>query len=96
MKRHSTSTLMGMTKKELVEYVRMAEHNQDVAEAALEQQAQNVKDWEPVHKELHEAVRALHAEYEKAKRKPFVRNPLAYALYKVWKLVDADPRKGEA
>ena len=32
MRRHSTATLMGMTKKELVEYVRMAEHNQDVAD----------------------------------------------------------------
>ena len=48
MRRHSTSTLMGMTKKELVEYVRMAEHNQEVAEETLNQQAENVKDWMPV------------------------------------------------
>ena len=48
MHRHSTATLMGMTKKELVEYVRMAEHNQDVAEETLKQQAENVKDWNPV------------------------------------------------
>jgi hypothetical protein len=48
MRRHSTATLMGMTKKELVEYVRMAEHNQDVAEETLNQQAENVKDWIPV------------------------------------------------
>lgn len=47
MKRHSNSTLMRLTKKELVEYVRMAEHNQDVAEQALAQQAKNVKDWAP-------------------------------------------------
>ena len=48
MRRHSTSTLMGMTKKELVEYVRMAEYNQEVAEETLNQQAENVKDWIPV------------------------------------------------
>lgn len=48
MRRHSTATLMGLTKKELVEYVRMAEHNQEVAEEALNQQAENVKDWMPV------------------------------------------------
>ena len=48
MRRHSTSTLMGLTKKELIEYVRMAEHNQEVAEETLKQQAENVKDWMPV------------------------------------------------
>ena len=48
MRRHSTKTLMGLTKRELVEYVRMAEHNQDVAEETLNQQAENVKDWIPV------------------------------------------------
>ncbi len=48
MRRHSTATLMGLTKKELVEYVRLAEHNQDVAEETLNQQAENVKDWIPV------------------------------------------------
>ena len=48
MHRHSTATLMGLTKKELVEYVRIAEHNQDVAEETLNQQAENVKDWIPV------------------------------------------------
>ena len=36
---------MGLTKRELVEYVRIAEHNQDVAEETLNQQAENVKDW---------------------------------------------------
>ena len=48
MRRHSTATLMGLTKEELVEYVRMAEHNQEVAEETLNQQAENVKDWIPV------------------------------------------------
>lgn len=48
MKRHSDSTLMHMTKAELIEYVRIAEHNQDAAETDLRQQAENLKDWEPV------------------------------------------------
>ena len=48
MRRHSEATLMGLTKKELVEYVRMAEYNQDVAEETLKQQIENVKDWMPV------------------------------------------------
>ena len=30
MKRHSDSTLMHLTKAELIEYVRMAEHSKDV------------------------------------------------------------------
>lgn len=93
MKRHSDATLMGMTKAQLVEYVRMAEHNQEVAEATLAQQAENLKDWEPVSNELREAVRTLHAEYEKAKRQPFVNNTLAYALYQTWKIFDRKKRK---
>lgn len=48
MKRHSDSTLMHMTKAELIKYVRMAERNQDAAEVDLRQQAENLKDWEPV------------------------------------------------
>ena len=94
MKRHSDATLMGMTKAQLVEYVRMAEHNQDVAEEALEQQAENVKDWEPVHPELREAIRLLHGEYERAKKQAFVLNPLAYALHRTWRLIDERPRRG--
>lgn len=48
MHRHSDATLMGLTKKELVEYVRIAEYNRDVAEETVRQQAENVKDWMPV------------------------------------------------
>lgn len=48
MKRHSESTLMHMTKAELIKYVRMAEYNQVVAETKLRRQAENLKDWEPV------------------------------------------------
>lgn len=46
--RLSDATLNGMTKKQLIEYVRMCEHNYDVAEETLRQQAENVKDWRPV------------------------------------------------
>ena len=42
----------------------------------------------PVAKELRPAVRLLHKEYERAKKSPFVRNPLAYALYQTWKAVE--------
>lgn len=37
---------------------------------------------------LEKATKMLKAEYEKAKNLSFVRNPLAYALYKVWKVAD--------
>lgn len=47
-KRLSDATLMGMTKRELVGYVRMCEHHRGVAEQTLEQHIENVKDWEPV------------------------------------------------
>lgn len=48
MKRHSDTTLLHLTKAELIEYTRIAEYNQEVAEANLRQQAENIKDWEPV------------------------------------------------
>jgi len=38
--------------------------------------------------ELRKAVKVLHEEYERAKNSPFVRDPLAYALYQVWKAAD--------
>lgn len=47
-KRYSDATLMGMTKAELVDYVRMCEHNREAAEQTLAQHIENVKDWEPV------------------------------------------------
>ena len=37
---------------------------------------------------LEKVTKMLKAEYEKAKNLSFVRNPLAYALYKVWKVAD--------
>lgn len=47
-KRYSDSTLMRMTKADLIEQLRVAEYNRDVAESFLAQQAENLKDWEPV------------------------------------------------
>ena len=37
---------------------------------------------------LDNAIEMLKAEYEKAKTIDFVKNPLAYALYHVWKAAD--------
>lgn len=41
---------------------------------------------------LEKAIKLLEKEFEKAKKKnnSWVRNPLAYALYQVWKVVDAE------
>ena len=42
---------------------------------------------------LEKAVETLKIEYEKAESLEWVHNPLAYALYRVWKIVDKE--KGE-
>lgn len=42
------STLMSMTKKEIIEFLRVAKHNAEVSQEWVEQQAENLKDWEPV------------------------------------------------
>lgn len=39
---------------------------------------------------LKKAIKLLEEEHERAKKLDWVRNPLAYALYKVWKMVDAE------
>lgn len=39
---------------------------------------------------IDKARRLLEAEYEKAKKLEWVHNPVAYALYQVWKKADAD------
>lgn len=41
---------------------------------------------------IEQAINLLKSEYEKAKDSPFVKSPVAYALYKVWKI--ADSKKG--
>jgi hypothetical protein len=38
--------------------------------------------------DIETAIKKLRAEYERAKNLEFVRNPLAYALFQVWKLAD--------
>lgn len=48
MKTYSDSTLMRMTKTELIDQLRCAQHNQAVWEETVKQQAENVKDFEPV------------------------------------------------
>ena len=47
-KLYSDSTLMSMNKKELIEQLRVAEHNYFVTREAINQQAENVKDWQPI------------------------------------------------
>ena len=42
------STLHSMTKKELIELLRTAEHNAKVSQEWVAQQAENLKDWAPV------------------------------------------------
>lgn len=40
-----------------------------------------------------EVIELLRREYEKAKQKPFVQYPIAYALYQTWKQVDRKSSK---
>ena len=42
------STLLRMPKKEIIELLRTAEHNAKVSQEWVNQQAKNLKDWEPV------------------------------------------------
>lgn len=42
---------------------------------------------------LRQAVNMLEKQHEKAQNLDFVRNPLAYALYQVWKEADKLPQK---
>lgn len=41
---------------------------------------------------IEDALNLVEKEYEKSKDLEFVRDPVAYSLYKVWKLADADKR----
>lgn len=46
---------------------------------------------------LQSAIKRLELEYKKAKdlhKMGFVHNPLAYALYKVWKMADSAKKDG--
>lgn len=42
---------------------------------------------------LNEAIQMLEAEFESAKQKKWIVNPLAYALYEVWKVADNRRRR---
>ena len=42
------STLQRMKKTEIIELLRIAEHNAKVAQEYVDQQAKNLKDWAPV------------------------------------------------
>ena len=42
---------------------------------------------------LDKAKKLLEEEYERAKGLAYVRNPLAYALYQVWKMADAERKR---
>ena len=44
---------------------------------------------------LEKAEKLLIEEYERAKKLEFVNDPLAYALYHVWKKADAERRENE-
>ena len=44
---------------------------------------------------LDKAIELLRKEYEKAKGLAFVKKPLAYALYQVWKIADATNRRAD-
>ncbi len=46
-----------------------------------------------MNKDLEKLFRRIEREYEKAKGLDFVRKPLAYALYRVWRDVDRKERE---
>lgn len=48
MRGYSDSTLMHMTKSDLLRQLRIAESNEQAAKTMLNQQYENVKDWQPV------------------------------------------------
>lgn len=39
---------------------------------------------------LKKAIKLLETEYERAKKMEYVRNPLAWALFQVWKKADSE------
>lgn len=44
---------------------------------------------------LNKAIKMLKEQYEKAKKLEWVHNPIAYALYHVWKEADRDGGRNE-
>lgn len=45
---------------------------------------------------VEDAIEILRTEYEKAKKQKWIINPLAYALYQVWKKADEQIRSGKS
>ena len=43
---------------------------------------------------LNRATKLLEKEYENAKKLEFVHNPMAYALYQVWRKADTQVKRG--
>lgn len=42
------------------------------------------------------AIKKLQEEYERAKKLDFIRDPVAYALYRVWRQAEKTGRAGNA
>lgn len=40
------------------------------------------------------AEKKLREKYERAKKLKYIRDPVAWALYQVWKKADAEPKEG--
>lgn len=43
--------------------------------------------------DIETAIKKLREEYERARNLEYIRNPLAYALFQVWKLADKNPER---
>lgn len=43
---------------------------------------------------LEDAIEMLKTEYEKAEKQDYILNPIAYALYQVWKKADKKRKRG--
>ena len=43
---------------------------------------------------LEKAISTIVREFDRAKKLEYVRNPLAFALYRVWKIADKEKEKG--
>lgn len=44
---------------------------------------------------LQEAIKMLETEYERAKKLEYVHNPLAFALYRVWRKADRERKAND-
>lgn len=44
---------------------------------------------------LQKAIKLLEAEYERAKNLKYIHNPLAHALYRVWRMADGERKDND-